>query len=160
MVERLLWTAAIIGLALLGWRLANAVWLRRRAGQASRMHDLVPGRPAVVYFTAPGCVPCRTTQRPALSRLRERYGQRLQVIEIDALAEPTLADAWGVLTVPTTFILDRDGRPRGVNHGVAGTARLAQQLAAIGEPAPAIAGQTEPAATAATAVGRSQGGTN
>jgi len=159
MLERLLLAAALVLLAVAGWRLANAVWLRRRAGRASQLSGLAAGRPAVVYFTAPGCLPCRTTQRPALAELAERYGQGLQIVEIDALAQPALADEWGVLTVPTTFIIDRHGRPRGVNHGVAGARQLTRQLAAIGEIAPAPVGPERLVETQAAA-GKGRGGTD
>ncbi|HLE53485.1 MAG TPA: hypothetical protein VI755_15570, partial [Anaerolineales bacterium] len=38
------------------------------------------------------------------------------------------ADYWGVLSVPTTFIIDRRGRPRRVNHGVASAEKLFKQI--------------------------------
>jgi hypothetical protein len=57
----------------------------------------------------------------------------IQIIEVNAKAREDLAREWGVLSLPTTFILDSQGRPRGINHGVAGARKLAQQLEAIGE---------------------------
>jgi len=50
------------------------------------------------------------------------------VIEVDAEARPDLANYWGVLSVPTTFIIDARGEPRRVNHGVASTDKLLGQL--------------------------------
>lgn len=67
-------------------------------------------------------------QRPALARLQERLGEAIQVVEIDAAAQPRLADYWGVLSAPTTFIIDSRGRPRRVNHGVAGAEKLEKQI--------------------------------
>jgi hypothetical protein len=52
----------------------------------------------------------------------------LQVIEIDAVAQPDLADHWGVLSVPTTFIIDGYGQVRRVNHGVASADKLHAQI--------------------------------
>jgi hypothetical protein len=56
----------------------------------------------------------------------------LQIFEIDATAQPRLADAWGVLSVPTTFLIDAAGRPRRVNHGAVRAGALMAQLVAIG----------------------------
>jgi hypothetical protein len=55
-------------------------------------------------------------------------GGLIQVIEVDAAAQPELADYWGVLSVPTTFIIDARGRPRRVNHGVASAEKLERQI--------------------------------
>jgi hypothetical protein len=58
----------------------------------------------------------------------EQKGEAVQVIEIDASAEPELANYWGVLSVPTTFIIDSKGRPRRVNHGIASSQKLGRQI--------------------------------
>ena len=50
------------------------------------------------------------------------------VIAVNALERPELADAWGVLGLPTTFIVDRGGQPRRVNHGVVRADHLKQQV--------------------------------
>ncbi len=102
----------------------------RRAGRAGLLPGLFePGRPGVLFFTTPQCAACRAVQRPALEALKERLAGRVQIIEIDALDHPDLARSWSVLSVPTTFVLDSDGRPVHVNHGVASTGRLLTQLA-------------------------------
>jgi thiol-disulfide isomerase/thioredoxin len=104
--------------------------LRRRAKRASHFTgvELRPGVPAILYFTTPDCAPCRTVQGPAIKELGEQLGDRLQVIKIDASEQMALADYWGVLTVPTTFIIDAQGRPRHVNNGVTPAVRLRKQL--------------------------------
>jgi thioredoxin 1 len=86
------------------------------------------GVPGILYFTSPACLPCKTVQRPALERLQETLGEGVQVIEVDCSARPELADYWGVLSVPTTFILDAQGRARAVNHGVTREQKLMEQL--------------------------------
>jgi len=104
--------------------------LRRRANSGGHFGglELVPGVPAILYFTTPDCAPCRTVQGPAIEELREQLEERLQVIKIDASEHLALADYWGVLSVPTTFIIDAEGRPRHVNNGVTPAVRLRQQL--------------------------------
>jgi hypothetical protein len=41
-----------------------------------------------------------------------------------------VADYWGVLSAPTTFIIDARGQPRAVNHGLASMEKLLRQLEA------------------------------
>ncbi|NIN65297.1 MAG: conjugal transfer protein TraF, partial [Anaerolineae bacterium] len=126
-------------LILLGWSLYQAIvrfGLTYRARRSLKLDNYKPGRTAILYFTSSDCLPCKTVQRPALEKLATSYGDRLQIIEIDATREPRLADAWGVLSLPTTFIIDSQGRPRGVNHGVTRAQLLVRQLEEIGEPAP------------------------
>ena len=89
------------------------------------------GKPTLLYFTTPTCAPCKTIQRPAVNLIQDLLGERIQVIEIDATAQPKLASEWGVLSVPTTFILDRQGKPRQVNHGIATSEKLQRQLEEI-----------------------------
>jgi thioredoxin-like negative regulator of GroEL len=67
-------------------------------------------------------------QRPAIQRLSERVGDDLRVIEIDAAEQPDLAVQWGVMSVPTTFVLDASGEPRYVNHGVTPMEKLLRQV--------------------------------
>jgi hypothetical protein len=55
-------------------------------------------------------------------------GETLEVIEIDASARPDLAKTWGVMSVPTTFLLDARGEARYVNHGVTRAEKLLEQI--------------------------------
>ena len=52
----------------------------------------------------------------------------MQIIEIDATQEPELARDWGVLSVPTTFLLDAHGVARHVNHGATTAEKLLEQM--------------------------------
>lgn len=88
----------------------------------------LPNKPVIVYFTTPDCAPCKTVQRPALNQVSLSLGDTLQVIEIDATEKPDLAKQWGVMSVPTTFILDARGQARYVNNGVARVEKLMEQL--------------------------------
>ena len=123
-----LWAAAIIGAGLALYWLVNRILLARLRGKRLGLDSIRPGIPAILYFTTPGCAPCKAVQRPALQNVQALLGERLQVIEVDAEARPDLANYWGVLSVPTTFIIDARGEPRRVNHGVASTDKLLGQL--------------------------------
>ncbi|MEX2160528.1 MAG: thioredoxin family protein [Anaerolineales bacterium] len=131
MDEILLRAALAVCIALAGlaayWAL-NRLLLWRIKKKPLGLEDLRPGKPAILYFTTPDCQPCKTQQRPALAKLEERLQGAVQVIQVDATQRTDLADYWGVLTVPTTFIIDSHGRPRGVNHGVASAEKLQRQL--------------------------------
>lgn len=124
----LLWAAAIVGAGMALYWLANRAILARARGKRLGLDSILPGIPAILYFTTPGCVPCKTVQRPALQSLQALLGDRLQIVEVDAEARPDLANYWGVLSIPTTFIIDSRGEPRRVNHGVAAAKKLLRQL--------------------------------
>lgn len=127
-IVRALWALGITGILLVAFWLVNRLILARTRGNQMGLESLHPGIPAILYFTTPDCVPCRTMQRPALKRLQAQLGEGLQVIEVDATAQPQLADYWGVLSVPTTFIIDEHGQARRVNHGVASADKLLSQI--------------------------------
>ncbi len=125
---RLLWAAAIIAAGLALYRLVSFLVVNRVQAKAHSLEQIQPGKPAILYFTTPDCAPCKTIQRPALRAVQSRMGDGLQVIEVNAYEQPGLAKEWGVLSVPTTFIIDATGRPRHVNHGVTPANRLIDQL--------------------------------
>jgi len=136
MLERLIVALVVLALGYLVYRLYGWIVLRRLIGAGMGLDGYTPGKPAILYFTDPGCAPCQTVQDPALEQVAAQFGARLQIIKVQALQNPHLTDAWGVLSLPTTFIIDTRGRPRGVNHGVARAPRLLDQLQAIGETSP------------------------
>lgn len=120
-----------IGLILLGaggYSLINRAMLKRANRKQLGLDGLRPNTPAILYFTTPYCVPCQTTQRPALKCLLETTGELVQLIQVDATEQPDLAESWGVLSVPTTFVIDSGGQARRVNHGAAPTKKLLEQL--------------------------------
>ena len=133
MVERILVVVLLAGAAVIAWRLVARRALRRRTRDGAVIDGLLPGRPAILYFTAPGCAPCETIQKPALEQLRQRFDGGLQILEVDASVKPRLADAWGVLAVPTVFLIDASGRPRRVHHGPVRAEVLTRQLEEIGD---------------------------
>lgn len=96
---------------------------------------LRPGKPAIIYFTSPGCGPCRLTQTPVLQQLQKLYGDQLQVLTVNI--DEQLGDAvrWGGMKVPRTFILDRHLRVYTSNLEVARLELLRQQVEEAGKTA-------------------------
>jgi thioredoxin 1 len=124
------------GLALYwGWNMLQLRRLgQRRGADALRgLESLRPGVSGILYFTTPDCQVCITAQKPALQRLQAELGDGLQVVEVDASVQTDLADYWGVLSVPTTFIIGTDGRPRSMNHGLTSKEKLLHQIQAAQE---------------------------
>ncbi|MEL6308361.1 MAG: thioredoxin family protein [Chloroflexota bacterium] len=132
MIERLIIVAV---LALVGV-IAYQIYTRRQLATISAGRNTDPildglqaDVPTIVYFTTPGCIPCKTQQQPALKTLRDT--QEIQVIQIDATENPDAADRWGVMSAPTTFVLDSNFEAKAVNHGVAGVETLQKQLSSV-----------------------------
>lgn len=126
--SRILMAVTIIGAGLVIYNLLNRHTLARNDGRISQFPSYKHGVPAILYFTTPTCVPCKTIQRPTLTKLKDSLGERIQIIEVDASADSILASTWGVLSVPTTYVFDEKGRARYVNHGVTLADQLFQQL--------------------------------
>lgn len=128
---RLVLALFIVAGGLVIYRLFNTLMLARVNARRPGLQQARPGVPALLYFTTPTCAPCKTVQRPAIQRVQEKVGDRLQVIEIDASQQTDLAGQWGVLSVPTTFVIDAAGRPRHVNHGVTPPEKLLRQVSEV-----------------------------
>lgn len=118
----------IIGLGAFAYWLINQRLLVRASNNVFTLFKTLPNKPVLVYFTTPDCAPCKTVQRPAIDRVSNLLGERLQVVEIDATEQPDLAKVWGVLSVPTTFVLDAQGEARYVNNGVVRAEKLLEQI--------------------------------
>ena len=118
-------------------------WLRRKTSvirrqpipEAVRGLNL-PARPAILYFTTADCVQCRLQQTPILERLGAVWGDRVHIRKLDAVAYEPLAQHFGILTVPTTVILDAHQQVEAINHGVAHAQRLQDELAPLLSPPP------------------------
>jgi thiol-disulfide isomerase/thioredoxin len=119
---------AIIGLGLFVYWLINQRLLGRARSNVFTLFNKLPNQPMLVYFTAPDCAPCKTIQRPAIERVANVFGESLKVVEINAYEQPEIAKTWGVMSVPTTFVIDARGEARYVNNGVARAEKLLEQI--------------------------------
>ena len=119
---------SIIVMGVFVYWLINQRLLARARNNVFRLFNKLPNKPVLIYFTTPDCTPCKTVQRPAIDRVSKLFGETLEVIEINAYEQPDLARTWGVLSVPTTFVLDARGEARYVNNGVARAEKLLEQI--------------------------------
>ncbi|MDQ2692568.1 MAG: thioredoxin family protein [Chloroflexota bacterium] len=135
MTPEILWRLGLaVSIIVLGafayWLFTQRLLLRARS-QVFTLFSKLPDKPVLVYFTTPDCAPCKTIQRPAIHQVANMLGETLEVVEINAYERPDLAKTWGVMSVPTTFVLDARGEARYVNNGVARAEKLLQQIKAL-----------------------------
>jgi hypothetical protein len=130
---RLLATVIIGGLGWLVWKRIGQQVLGKARSQSSGSGKLpsgfVPGLPGLLVFGSPDCRTCVGAQKPALRNLAAKLGKAIQILDVDVTTQPELAERYGVLSLPTIFILDRTGLPQKVNHGFVPSAELHGQLA-------------------------------
>ncbi len=133
-LARSLLAALLIGLGIGVYWAWNRLQLRRlnqaRGTVLAGLQNTRPGVAAVLYFTTPDCLVCKTAQKPALQRLETELRGAVQIVEIDATVDTEVADYWGVLSVPTTFVIDAHGQPRSINHGLTSKEKLQRQIEA------------------------------
>lgn len=103
----------------------------RKAGEAAANVDtsdlgLSSTGPTIVHFTAEWCGPCAAVRRVVDEVCAELPA--VAHVEIDMDANPGAARRLSVLSLPTTIVFDRDGRPRYRTHGVPKAADLRSAL--------------------------------
>jgi thioredoxin 1 len=132
MIERFLIVLAV-GLTVLvlyaGWRFWQRQRLQTLRTVTSPIHlppEVDGGKPTVLYFTTAECAQCRLQQTPILAQLQAKVD--VAVHKIDAIEQETLARVYGVMTVPTTVVLDAELRPVAINHGVTPLQKLQGQM--------------------------------
>lgn len=124
MLERILISLALIAFLLVAYRLfqvRHRVRVQRVAGRPAN------GRPSLLYFWSDDCAPC-VTQARFLGQLPEQVREQVRVEKFDVEKEPEKAASYGVFTLPTTMLVDRQGSIRHVNYGLTGVRKLTSQL--------------------------------
>lgn len=137
--------------------LAVALWMKSRSGAlratapttvapadtlATLLREVgVPAAgPTVLHFSADWCGPCAAVRRVVGQTLATLDGTlsagspRPVDLELDLDAHPELARELGVLSLPTTFVFDRDGVQRFRVSGVPTASNLETALVPLCEP--------------------------
>lgn len=125
-----------MGTVLLVWMGRSYVEAQRRRAMAARTLD--DGNTAaaedghapirILAFSSADCRQCHQLQEPALKRVVEARGDAVRVVDVDATSDEQLVQAYHVLTVPSTVILDAAGNAHAVNYGFANTQCLLAQV--------------------------------
>lgn len=110
--------AALALAALIGWLMTRRSGAVREAADDVDTTDLGLSSqgPTVVHFSASWCGPCVQVRR-VVNQVCDSLEQVAHV-EIDMDANPAAARRLSVLSLPTTFIFDADGRQRYRTSGV------------------------------------------
>jgi thiol-disulfide isomerase/thioredoxin len=137
MLERLAILIAIATLILAAivlvraWAVMRSRRLQQQAPELIWQQLGVPadGRATLVAFSTPSCAACHTAQAPAVRHVQQEIGaHNVRVVSIDAARQPRVAQAFGILTVPSTVVLGASGHVLAVNHGFAASDKLTAQL--------------------------------
>ena len=133
MYERLAIVLFALIVAAIGMGLVRRRGIQRAQNAIQRL-GITPGIPTIVYFWSPSCHTCRNAQKPILEHIVEEYGEKyLQLISYNVDESADMAKAWGVMTIPTTFIIDQSGEVLFANNGLATDGMLHRQLIHISQ---------------------------
>jgi thioredoxin 1 len=115
---------------------AFAIFYTLRFLHLRRMPPAVEGAgtPALLYFRSDSCAACPAQGR-IIDELAAQWPGRLRVERVDAARDPETAARYSVFTLPTTVLIDGDGRVRQVNYGLTDANKLGRQLADLWQPA-------------------------
>ncbi|WP_016695580.1 thioredoxin family protein [Rhodococcus rhodochrous] len=139
--------AVIVLMVVIVATLAVGTALRTRSGKlratgvdaSTASHELDPalatagvgdGVPVVLHFSAPWCGPCAAVRRVVVQVL-DRDPDSAREVELDLDENPVLARTLGVLSLPTTFVFDGEGRERFRTSGVPSADDLRTALSSL-----------------------------
>ncbi|HEX9070258.1 MAG TPA: thioredoxin family protein [Ktedonobacterales bacterium] len=125
--------------------LALAIWAGRGLVRSRQARALAVTAPAellasgghagnavrILVFRSDDCTQCHTLQAPAIEKVLATRGAEVAVLEVDAPTSPELTHLYGILTLPSTIVLDATGRTRAANFGFASATKLLAQVDAV-----------------------------
>lgn len=127
-LERLL----ILGVLVLVSTGAFAVFKQSHLRRINRKSaPLTAGQPTLLYFRSDACGTCPTQSR-YLEQLLAGENGRFTLHSINVDTEPDKARQYGVMTLPTTMIIDAAGQVKEINYGLTPSHKLQKQLSLVG----------------------------
>lgn len=88
------------------------------------------GQPTLLYFRSDTCAACPTQSRYVENLVQGGNGRfTLQSIDVDS--QPDKAKEYGVMTLPTTMIIDANGQVKEINYGLTPSHKLQKQLSLV-----------------------------
>jgi hypothetical protein len=132
LLERIGLAAALCGAGIgLAWgvTLAGRNWIQARVSKRAFGQASERGQPTLLCFWSEGCTQCKIQEEQVdeVRILLERSGRSIAVRKLNALAERDLAGPMKIMTVPTTVLLDADGRVVAWNPGLTRSRTLLEQ---------------------------------
>jgi len=128
MVERIILLAVLFILAGL-FSIRHRITRKNVNIQLPKKFSYSNSLPTVMYFWTDQCVQCKSSQKPALKSLQEKYG-KFNLVSIDELNEKELVSKFKIKTVPSTVIFAADGKSRFINNGFIDEKELSTQIQA------------------------------
>jgi len=126
-LERIIITGLLVLISTGGF-VALKQWHMGRLNKETAVSPLTSfATPTLLYFRSDSCAVC-----PAQGRYVEQvagmWNGRLAIHKIDADSEPQTAQQYGVMTLPTTILVDDSGAVYDVNYGLTNAHKLNKQV--------------------------------
>lgn len=83
--------------------------------------------PTLLYFRSDNCAAC-PTQGHYVQEVADWWNGRVAVRKIDTDSEPETAQQYGIMSLPTTMLVDKSGSVRDVNYGLTNAQKLSKQI--------------------------------
>lgn len=124
MIERFIIALAIMAVALLAYAVLQ--WRQRKQAQVALSTETSDSSNSILYFRSDTCAPC-VTQKRFLEELQSIHDVHIETVDVEQ--EPEKAQAFNVLTLPTTIVVGVSGQVKQINYGLTDSTKLAHQLA-------------------------------
>ena len=126
MLERTVVSILLVGAGIVAYQVL--LFTQQRWARVGSKRGARSDRPALLVFTSPTCAPCKLQQLPIVERLMVDWRDKIDVDVVDVSERPEVAAQYGVWSLPTTIVLDRQRNVIAINQGVASERKLREQL--------------------------------